>query len=168
MRIQWTKSSDVGPKIDLGHRILKSEFIPSDFAISDCTRRPILFSHRKVKIEARNRNSHKCQPKLPHFHIPGINYVPCVNVTRRSRCNSGASRRHLGRVGMSTLPNPDRIRWGGDSHPGKPPPACCAGVVVWWCACRYTAAFEWAPSAAGRERRKLAALVLAQALACVR
>ena len=32
--IRWVESSDFGPKSDdLGHRILKSDFIPSDFCI---------------------------------------------------------------------------------------------------------------------------------------
>ena len=35
--IRWVESSDFRPKPDdLGHRILKSDFIPSDFAKSDC------------------------------------------------------------------------------------------------------------------------------------
>ena len=44
----WVESSDFGPKSDdLGHRILKSDLIPSDLAKSDCISRPILFSDRK-------------------------------------------------------------------------------------------------------------------------
>ena len=35
---------------DLGHQILKSDFVPSDFALSGCMGRPILFSDRKMKI----------------------------------------------------------------------------------------------------------------------
>ena len=50
MRIRWTESPDFGPKSDLS--ILKSDFIPSDFAISDCVRRPIHSSDRKVKIRS--------------------------------------------------------------------------------------------------------------------
>ena len=34
---------------DLGHRILKSDFTPSDFAEPACISRPILFSDRKIK-----------------------------------------------------------------------------------------------------------------------
>ena len=49
----WVESSDFGPKSDdLGHRILKSDFIPSDFAKSDCISRPILFSDQKTKIRS--------------------------------------------------------------------------------------------------------------------
>ena len=53
LRIRWAESSDFGPKSDdLGHRILESDFIPSDFAKSDCISRPILFSHRKIKMRS--------------------------------------------------------------------------------------------------------------------
>ena len=46
--IRWVESSDFGLKSDdLGHRILKSDLIPSDLAKSDCISRPILFSDRK-------------------------------------------------------------------------------------------------------------------------
>ena len=45
---RWVESSEFGPKSDdLGHRILKSDFIPSDFAKSDCISRPILFQNEK-------------------------------------------------------------------------------------------------------------------------
>ena len=37
---------------DLGHQILKSDFIPSDFAKSVCTSRAIFFSDRKIKIRS--------------------------------------------------------------------------------------------------------------------
>ena len=51
LRIRWVESSDFGPKPDdLGHRILKYDFIPSDFAKSDFISRPIFFSDRKIKI----------------------------------------------------------------------------------------------------------------------
>ena len=51
LRIRWVESSDFAPKSDdLGHRILKSDFIPSDFAKSDCISRPVLLSDRKIKI----------------------------------------------------------------------------------------------------------------------
>ena len=53
--IPWAESSEFGPKSDdLGHRILKSDFVPSDFALSDCIRRPTI-SHEKYKSEARNQ-----------------------------------------------------------------------------------------------------------------
>ena len=60
--IRWVESSDFGPKSDdLGHRILKTDFIPSDFATSLCISRPIIFSDRKIKIRSsesdRVRNS---------------------------------------------------------------------------------------------------------------
>ena len=49
--IRWAEWSNFGPKSDgLDHRILKSDFVPSDFELSDCVTRPILFSGRKVKI----------------------------------------------------------------------------------------------------------------------
>ena len=50
--IRWVESSDFGPKSnELGHRILKSDFIPSDFAKRDCISRPIFFfSDRKINI----------------------------------------------------------------------------------------------------------------------
>ena len=51
--IRWVESSDFGPKSDdLGHRILKSDFITSDFAKSDCISRPIFFSDGKIKIRS--------------------------------------------------------------------------------------------------------------------
>ena len=51
--IRWVESSDFGPKSDdLGHRILKSDFITSDFAKSDCISRPISFSDGKIKIRS--------------------------------------------------------------------------------------------------------------------
>ena len=49
-RIRWAESSGFGPKSDdLGYRILKSDFVPSAFAISGCIRRPIISSDRKMK-----------------------------------------------------------------------------------------------------------------------
>ena len=49
--IRWVESSAFGPKSDdLGHRILKSDFVPSDFVLSGCVGRPILISDRKIKI----------------------------------------------------------------------------------------------------------------------
>ena len=54
--IRWVESSDFGPKSDdLGHRILKSDFIPSDFVKSVCIRRPIFFSDGKIIIRVRNQ-----------------------------------------------------------------------------------------------------------------
>ena len=51
--IRWVESSDFGPKsADLGHRILQSDFIPSDFAKSDLISRPIFFSDQKTKIRS--------------------------------------------------------------------------------------------------------------------
>ena len=45
--IRWVGSSDFWPTSDdLGHWILESDYILSDFAKSDCITRPILFSHR--------------------------------------------------------------------------------------------------------------------------
>ena len=50
-RIRWAGWLDFDPKSDLGHQILKADFIPSDFAISNSIRRPIyLVSERNVKI----------------------------------------------------------------------------------------------------------------------
>ena len=49
--IRWVESSDFGSKSDgLGHPILKSDLIPSDFAKLDCISRPIFSSDRKMKI----------------------------------------------------------------------------------------------------------------------
>ena len=43
--ILWVEWYDFGPKSDdVGHRILKSDFIPSGFAKLDCISRPIHFS----------------------------------------------------------------------------------------------------------------------------
>ena len=62
-RIRWAESSDFGPKSDdLGHRILKSDFIPSDFAISDCIRRPILFFGLRSRNLKLGIGSRKNQP----------------------------------------------------------------------------------------------------------
>ena len=60
LRIQWVESSDFGPKSDdLGHRILKSDFIPSNIAKSDCISRPIFFrsknKNQKLGIRSHNR-----------------------------------------------------------------------------------------------------------------
>ena len=62
LTIQCVESSDFGPKSDdLGHRILKSDFVPSDFAKSDvfqlfvksdCISRPMFSSDRKIKIRS--------------------------------------------------------------------------------------------------------------------
>ena len=53
MIIRWFEFSDFGPKSDdLGHRILKSDFIPSDSAKSICISRPIFFSDGKVYIRS--------------------------------------------------------------------------------------------------------------------
>ena len=55
--IRWVESSDCGSKYDdLGHRILKSSFVPSGFAKSDYIRRPILFSDRKTSIRSSESN----------------------------------------------------------------------------------------------------------------
>ena len=49
LRIRWAESSDFWPKSDdLGHGTIKLDFVPSDFAVSDCIRRPIIFSDRKI------------------------------------------------------------------------------------------------------------------------
>ena len=51
--IRWVESSDFGPKSDdLGHRILRSDFVPSDLAQSDCISRPMFLSDRKIKIRS--------------------------------------------------------------------------------------------------------------------
>ena len=73
LRIRWAESSEFGPKPDdLGHRILKSDVIPSDFAITDCIRRPI-FSRSKSKNLKLGIGSHKNQPDTmlnhPHTHL---------------------------------------------------------------------------------------------------
>ena len=54
--IQWVESSDFEPvSDDLGHRILKYDFTPSDFAQSDCLSTPFFFLIEKFKSEARNQ-----------------------------------------------------------------------------------------------------------------
>ena len=60
--IRWVESSDSGAKSDdFGHRVLKSDFVPSDFAKSDvfqlfvksdCISRPMFSSDRKIKIRS--------------------------------------------------------------------------------------------------------------------
>ena len=51
--IKRVESSNFGPKSDdLGHGILKSDSIPSDFAKSDCISRSILFADRIIKIRS--------------------------------------------------------------------------------------------------------------------
>ena len=51
--IRWVESSDFRPKSDdLGHQILESDLVPSDFVKSDCIGRPIHFSDRKMKIRS--------------------------------------------------------------------------------------------------------------------
>ena len=49
--IRWVESSDFGPKSDdLGHRILKSDFIPSDFAKIRLHKHSHPFCRWKIKI----------------------------------------------------------------------------------------------------------------------
>lgn len=55
--------------------------------------------------------------------------MPCVSFARRSRGSSSASRRYLGLVGMSIRLDPERIRCGGDSHPGRTLSSGGAGPV---------------------------------------
>ena len=51
LRIRWGESSDFGQKSDdLGHRILKSDFVPSEFVISYCIRRPTIFADQKQNL----------------------------------------------------------------------------------------------------------------------
>ena len=51
MIIRWVESSDFGPKSDdLGYRILKQDFTPSDCAKSDCITGPSL-----IQIENKNQ-----------------------------------------------------------------------------------------------------------------
>ena len=50
LRIRWAESSDFGPKSDdFGHRIIKSDFIRSDFAKSDCIRPILMQSDRWIE-----------------------------------------------------------------------------------------------------------------------
>ena len=51
---------------DLDHRILKSEFIPSDFAKSGCISRLIFFSDRKKNHKLGIR-SHSIRPKADNL-----------------------------------------------------------------------------------------------------
>ena len=53
MIIRSVESSDFGSQSDdVGHRILKSDFVPSDFAKSVCIRRPTFFSDQKIKTRS--------------------------------------------------------------------------------------------------------------------
>ena len=54
LRIRWAESSDFGPKSDnLGHRILKSDFLHRILQNrTDCVSRPIFFSDRKMKTRS--------------------------------------------------------------------------------------------------------------------
>ena len=76
LRIRWVESSDFGPKSDdLGHRILKADFIPSDFAKADCISRSILFSDRKIK--SRSSESDRIVNDLTPLSLalfPGVVY----------------------------------------------------------------------------------------------
>ena len=50
LRIRWAESSEFGPKSDdIGHRIIKSDFIRSDFAKSDCIRPILMQSDRWIE-----------------------------------------------------------------------------------------------------------------------
>ena len=61
--IRSVESSNFGPKCgDLGHRILKSVLIPSDFAKSDCKNRSIFFSDRQKKNPKLGIRSHNKRP----------------------------------------------------------------------------------------------------------
>ena len=62
MRIRWAESSDFGPNSDdLGHRILVSDIIPSDF---EFIRKPIQFSDRKEKIWSSQSDCIRISPIL--------------------------------------------------------------------------------------------------------
>ena len=52
LRVRWDESSGFGPKSDdLGHRILKSDFIPSDFTKSDCIRTAMIGDFFPLNLE---------------------------------------------------------------------------------------------------------------------
>ena len=90
--IRWVASSDFRTKTDdLGHRILKSDFIPSDFAKSDCISKPILFSDRKIQIRSSESDrtinglrwdNNTAWNKLPWDNQPAWKYVVWVNPFR--------------------------------------------------------------------------------------
>ena len=82
--IRCVESLDFGPKSDdLGYRMLRSYFIPPDFAKSDRMSRPILFSDRKIKIRSSESDritiSLKNQPeqfKMLSFFLAGFTEKP--------------------------------------------------------------------------------------------
>ena len=68
--IRWVEWSDFGPKSDdLGDRILKSDFIPSDFAKSDYISRLILF-RSKNKNQKLGIGSHNNQAEADFYANP--------------------------------------------------------------------------------------------------
>ena len=68
LTIRWVESSEFGPKSDhVGHRILTSDFIPSDYAKSDCRSRPTLFVDRKIKIRSSESDRVRIRPIRTHF-----------------------------------------------------------------------------------------------------
>ena len=103
MIIRWVESSDFRPKSDdLGHRILKSDFIPSDFAKSVCISRPILFSDRKMKVrrsesdsiinglrstimESKNRKQNRLSPVLKPTQGSGFSCSVFFSVPQPAR-----------------------------------------------------------------------------------
>ena len=64
MRIRQVETSDFGPRSDdLSYRILKLDFIPPDYAKSDCISRPISFSDENKTQKLGIRWSHNKRPK---------------------------------------------------------------------------------------------------------
>ena len=70
MMIRWVEPSDFRPKSDdLGHRIIKSDFIPSDFAKSDCIKQAHPFWRLKNKSQQLGIGSHNNQPMRKALQI---------------------------------------------------------------------------------------------------
>ena len=91
--IRWVESSDFGPRSDdLGHRILKTELIPSDLAKSDCISRAIFFSDRKIKIRSSESDRIINGLRATLFNNTGISYKHMLMMHYTSRVlNEGFS-----------------------------------------------------------------------------
>ena len=71
LRIRWAGSSDFGQKSDdLGRRILNSDFVTSDSAISDSIRKPDAFLKSKRDNLKLGIGSRKNQPEADAYPNP--------------------------------------------------------------------------------------------------
>ena len=64
-KMRWTESSDFGPNSRLGHGILKYNFIPSDFAISDCNKADPFIRSKSKNLKLGIGSHHN----LPDFDV---------------------------------------------------------------------------------------------------